>query len=178
VCKGLLGTWKSSHRLLCSTRDRIKCRTVPVSVFLTAAPDRGETIIVRPHEMFSFCIYVFVHNAHVSLHFFWWYELPCHRWCELTQARACMMMSPSHEPVIVGHSCHIHAPTVSIDTSSEPRGTFGTIECHRVKIGSNWWVSSRTFAVSSQPQDSSYLDFLATQPPVFTEMTDPLEANH
>jgi hypothetical protein len=29
-----------------------------------------------------------------------------------------------------------------------------------------------------QPQDSSYLNFLATQPPVFTEMTDLLKANH
>jgi hypothetical protein len=29
-----------------------------------------------------------------------------------------------------------------------------------------------------QPQESSYLDFLATQPPEFTEVTDPLEANH
>jgi hypothetical protein len=29
-----------------------------------------------------------------------------------------------------------------------------------------------------QPQESSYLNFLATHPPVFTETTDPLEANH
>jgi hypothetical protein len=29
-----------------------------------------------------------------------------------------------------------------------------------------------------QLQESSYFDFLATQPPEFTEMTDPLEANH
>jgi hypothetical protein len=29
-----------------------------------------------------------------------------------------------------------------------------------------------------QPQKSSYLDFLATRPPEFTEMTGPLEANH
>jgi hypothetical protein len=29
-----------------------------------------------------------------------------------------------------------------------------------------------------QPQEPSYLDFLATQPPVFAETTDPLEANH
>jgi hypothetical protein len=29
-----------------------------------------------------------------------------------------------------------------------------------------------------QHQDSSYLDFLATQPPVFVEMMDLLEANH
>jgi hypothetical protein len=29
-----------------------------------------------------------------------------------------------------------------------------------------------------QPQNFSYLDFLATHPPVFTKMTDPLEANH
>jgi hypothetical protein len=29
-----------------------------------------------------------------------------------------------------------------------------------------------------QPQDSSYLNFLATQPPVFTETTDLLKANH
>jgi hypothetical protein len=28
------------------------------------------------------------------------------------------------------------------------------------------------------PQESSYLDFLATQPPEFTETIDPLEANH
>jgi hypothetical protein len=28
-----------------------------------------------------------------------------------------------------------------------------------------------------QPQDSSYLSFLPTHPPVFAEMTDPLEAN-
>jgi hypothetical protein len=29
-----------------------------------------------------------------------------------------------------------------------------------------------------QPQESSYFDFLATQPPKFTETTNPLEANH
>jgi hypothetical protein len=29
-----------------------------------------------------------------------------------------------------------------------------------------------------QPQNSSYLDFLAAQPPEFTKTTDPLEANH
>jgi hypothetical protein len=29
-----------------------------------------------------------------------------------------------------------------------------------------------------QPRESSYLNFLATQPPQFAEMTDPLEANH
>jgi hypothetical protein len=29
-----------------------------------------------------------------------------------------------------------------------------------------------------QLQESSYFDFLATQPPEFAEMTDPLEANH
>jgi hypothetical protein len=29
-----------------------------------------------------------------------------------------------------------------------------------------------------QPPESSYLDFLATHPPEFNEMTDPLEANH
>jgi hypothetical protein len=29
-----------------------------------------------------------------------------------------------------------------------------------------------------QPQNSSYLDILATHPPVFVETTDPLEANH
>jgi hypothetical protein len=29
-----------------------------------------------------------------------------------------------------------------------------------------------------QPQESSYFDFLATQPPLFAEKTDPLEANH
>jgi hypothetical protein len=29
-----------------------------------------------------------------------------------------------------------------------------------------------------QPQESSYIDFLATQPPEFTETTDLLEANH
>jgi hypothetical protein len=29
-----------------------------------------------------------------------------------------------------------------------------------------------------QPQESSYYNFLATQPPLFTEMTYPLEANH
>jgi hypothetical protein len=37
-------------------------------------------------------------------------------------------------------------------------------------------------AVQSQPrqqhQESSYFDFLATQPPEFAEMTDLLEANH
>jgi hypothetical protein len=36
--------------------------------------------------------------------------------------------------------------------------------------------------VQSQPheqhQESSYFDFLVTQPPEFAEMTDPLEANH
>jgi hypothetical protein len=31
---------------------------------------------------------------------------------------------------------------------------------------------------SQQPQESSYFIFLATQPPLFTEMTDPLEVNH
>jgi hypothetical protein len=29
-----------------------------------------------------------------------------------------------------------------------------------------------------QPQESSYFDFLAMQPPLFAEMTDLLEANH
>jgi hypothetical protein len=29
-----------------------------------------------------------------------------------------------------------------------------------------------------QPQESSYFDFLATQPPEFIETTDPLDANH
>jgi hypothetical protein len=29
-----------------------------------------------------------------------------------------------------------------------------------------------------QPQESSYFDFLATQPPEFAETTDLLEANH
>jgi hypothetical protein len=29
-----------------------------------------------------------------------------------------------------------------------------------------------------QPQESSYFDFLATQPPGYAEVTDPLEANH
>jgi hypothetical protein len=29
-----------------------------------------------------------------------------------------------------------------------------------------------------QPQESSYLNFLATHPPVFTKMKDLLEANH
>jgi hypothetical protein len=29
-----------------------------------------------------------------------------------------------------------------------------------------------------QPQESSYFNFLATQPPEFAEATDPLEANH
>jgi hypothetical protein len=29
-----------------------------------------------------------------------------------------------------------------------------------------------------QPQESSYFNFLATQPPEFAKMTDPHEANH
>jgi hypothetical protein len=29
-----------------------------------------------------------------------------------------------------------------------------------------------------QPQESSYFDLLATQPPLFAETTNPLEANH
>jgi hypothetical protein len=41
------------------------------------------------------------------------------------------------------------------------------VEIHECQVGR-----------SQQPQDSSYLDFLATQPPVFTEMMDTLEANH
>jgi hypothetical protein len=43
-----------------------------VYFLLIAAPDQGETIIVRPREgsCSVFGIYVFIHNAHVSLHFF------------------------------------------------------------------------------------------------------------
>jgi hypothetical protein len=33
-------------------------------------------------------------------------------------------------------------------------------------------------AAIDEPQESSYFDFLVTQPPLFTETTDPLEANH
>jgi hypothetical protein len=39
--------------------------------------------------------------------FFLWYELPWGRWWELTQARVCVMISPSPQPVVVGHSIHL-----------------------------------------------------------------------
>jgi hypothetical protein len=44
-----------------------------------------------------------------------------------------------------------------------------------VEIGE---YQARRLQQHQQPQESSYLDFLATQPPLFTETTDPLEANH
>jgi hypothetical protein len=40
-------TWGSSLRVWYSTPGRISCRTVPVSFFLNAAPDRGETVIAN-----------------------------------------------------------------------------------------------------------------------------------
>jgi hypothetical protein len=33
---------------------------------------------------------------------FWWYEIPCGRWWEITQERACIMMSPNPQPIVVG----------------------------------------------------------------------------
>jgi hypothetical protein len=53
-----------------------------------------------------FCISVFLHNAHVILHLSW-YELPYGRWCELTQAMACMVMSLNPQPDVMGHSIHL-----------------------------------------------------------------------
>jgi hypothetical protein len=46
----------------------------PSVLSTTAAPDRGQTIEVRPHEglcsdFIIFCIYVFIHIAHVIFQF-------------------------------------------------------------------------------------------------------------
>jgi hypothetical protein len=42
------------------------------------------------------------------------------------------------------------------------------------------WLNcqSRQSQSHQQPQESSYIDFLATQPPEFAEAMDPLDANH
>jgi hypothetical protein len=42
-----MGTWESSLWLWCSTPGQISCRTIPVSLFLNAAPDQGETVIAN-----------------------------------------------------------------------------------------------------------------------------------
>jgi hypothetical protein len=46
ACKPPLEISEGSYHLGCSTHGRILHRTVPVSLFLTAAPDWGETIVV------------------------------------------------------------------------------------------------------------------------------------
>jgi hypothetical protein len=83
----------------------------PGVIFSTAAPDRGETILVGPREgiMFRFqqffCISVFIHIAHVSLHYILWYELHYDRWCELTQ----VLESSNHHR----GAFHPHVPSLS-----------------------------------------------------------------
>jgi hypothetical protein len=47
ACKPPLETWESSFQLWYSAHGRILHRIVLVSFFLIAAPDRGETIVVR-----------------------------------------------------------------------------------------------------------------------------------
>jgi hypothetical protein len=67
---------------------------------------------------------------------------------------------------------------LSTYASSEPQATSGSqnaIMQRLAEIGE--WQAGRSQR-HQQPQDSSYLSFLPTHPPVFAEMTDPLEANH
>jgi hypothetical protein len=73
-----------------------------------------------------------------------------------------MMMSLSHQPIVVGHSVQLLASQ-------------NAIMQRFTKIGECQAGCSQQY---QQPQDSSYLEFLATQPLVFAEMMDPLEANH
>jgi hypothetical protein len=67
------------------------------------------------------------------------------------------------------------ATTLSTNSTSEPWDTARFTECHHVEIGECWAGQSRQ---QQQPWESSCLDFLATQPPWFTEMTNQLEVNH
>jgi hypothetical protein len=87
-------------------------RTVPVLFFLTAAPNRGKTIIVRPCDGSCLDLISFLYlciDTYFSCRFTlsWWYDLPCGRCWELAQERACTMMSLSPQPVVMGHSVHL-----------------------------------------------------------------------
>jgi hypothetical protein len=124
-----------------------------VSIILNTAPDRGETIIVNLVKAFdqiswisSIC--VILHVSHVVLHLSDGMNYPMVDgtnslrkgrvwWCP-------RILIPSSWGI--PSTC---ASTLSTDASSEPRATVGTVDCHRVKVGSNRWAPGRTITAAS-----------------------------
>jgi hypothetical protein len=112
ACQWPLETWKSSFRLWCSSHGQILPRIVPVSFFLTAAPDRGKTSLVRPCE-WSYSD--FIYFPHLYIHTYWSSVLHYSDGANYLVVdganslwqRASMIMSLSHQTVVVGHSIHL-----------------------------------------------------------------------
>jgi hypothetical protein len=85
-----------------------------------------------------------------------------------------MMMSLNPRPIVVGHSVHLCLHP--LHRHLEQLLASQNVIMHRLaKIGEHQAGHSQQH---QQPQDSSYLNFLPTQPPMFTKTTYPLEANH
>jgi hypothetical protein len=146
-------TWESSLRLWYPTLGRTSCRTVPVSLFVNAAPDPGGTFIVnlvKAYDQISWIssLCVILHVSHITLHpsdgmnylvvdgvnslrkgSVWWCP-----W----------VLNPSSWGI--PSTC---ASTLFTGASSEPRATTGTVEFHHAKVGSNQWAPGRTIITSS-----------------------------
>jgi hypothetical protein len=70
------------------------------------------------------------------------------------------------------------ASTLSTYTSSAPRATIGTVECHRAKVDRDRWVPGRTIATTSTASRILLLQLLGNTTSRIHRVDDPLEANH
>jgi hypothetical protein len=148
ACQWPLETWKSSFRLWCSSHGQILPRIVPVSFFLTAAPDRGKTSLVRPREWsysdFIYFPHLYIHTYCSSvLQYFDGANYLVVDGANSLWQRASMIMSWVIKQLSWGipSTC---ASTISTDASSEPWKTIGFIENHHAEIDRKCWVLGRT----------------------------------
>jgi hypothetical protein len=133
---------------------------------------------VKDHVHISsvFYIYVFIHIAHVSLHFS---DGTIYLVADGENSGKGVYddvpESSNHRHGAFRPSVPPPSPPVPPVDLKQPLAPLNAIMQRLVAIDER---QAGHLQYHQLPQEFSYLDFLSTHPPVFTEMIDPLEANH
>jgi hypothetical protein len=134
---------------------------------------------VKDHVQFSlvFCIYVFVHNAHVSLYFSDGMNYLVVDGTTRTGKGVYddVLKSSTHHRGAFHPHVSPPSPPMSLVSLEQLLVSQNAIMLRSAKIGEYQAGHSQQH---QQPQDFSYLDFLATHPLEFAETVHLLEANH
>jgi hypothetical protein len=153
-----------------------------VYFFLTASPDRGKTILVRPHEgscsdfinfstfMYSYILLMSVYDVSDVMIILW----------QMVRTRS---DNSEYDEVPESSNCRrgaFHPPEPPPSPPTPPPSIEQLLAPLNAIMQRLTTIDERQAGQSQQYQQlqESYFDFLATQPPEFAETIDPLEANH